>query len=133
MDRDEDCEILESIIKKNQKINFLLTHLSDLSQYKLIVLSRKFSNLKLFGFWWYLNQKEIIKNILHQKLNLLGFNFIAQHSDARVYEQLIYKWISFKEILSEVLFEKYISLKKVGYNLSKQQIKNDLEKKLNNN
>ena len=130
---DEDCEILESIIKKNQNINFLLTHLSDLSQYKLIVLSRKFSNLKLFGFWWYLNQKEIIKNILHQKLNLLGFNFIAQHSDARVYEQLIYKWISFKEILSEVLFEKYISLKKVGYKVSKQQIKNDLEKILNPN
>ena len=50
-----------------------------------------------------------------------------------MYEQLIYKWISFKEILSEVLFEKYISLKKVGYKVSKQQIKNDLEKILNPN
>ena len=55
----EDCSYLESIVRKNQKIKFLVTHLSDLSQYKLIVLSRKFSNLKLFGFWWFLNQRKI--------------------------------------------------------------------------
>lgn len=130
---DENCDVLEEIVKKNQNINFLVTHLSDLSQYKLIVLSRKFSNLKLFGFWWYLNQKEKIKEILNQKINLLGFNFIAQHSDARVYEQLIYKWINFKEVLAEVLFEKYNSLNNDGYKISKQQIKKDLNKILNPN
>ena len=130
---DEDCNYLELILKKNPKIKFLVTHLSDLSQYKLIVLSRKFSNLTLFGFWWFLNQKKMISNILDQKINLLGYNFIAQHSDARVYEQLIYKWINFKEILIDVLYEKYNFLQDDGYVLSRTQIIKDISKILNPN
>lgn len=128
---DEDCTVLESIIAHNSDIKFLVTHLSDLSQYKLIVLSRKFPNLKLFGFWWFLNQKKMITNILDQKINLLGLNFIAQHSDARVYEQLIYKWINFKEILSEIFYEKYTLLQNDGYKISKNQIIKDMNKILN--
>lgn len=124
----EDCENLEKIIRDNQKIKFLVTHLSDISQYKLIVLSRKFSNLKLFGFWWFLNQKKMIMNILDQKINLLGLNFIAQHSDARVFEQLIYKWLNFKEILADVFFEKYSQLSRDGYNITSSQIRNDMKK-----
>ena len=54
----ENCETLEKIVKENKGIKFLVTHLSDVPQYRLIVLSRKLSNLKLFGFWWYLNQKK---------------------------------------------------------------------------
>lgn len=127
----EDCNFLEDIVRENQKIKFLVTHLSDLSQYKLIVLSRKFSNLKLFGFWWFLNQKKMVSNILDQKINLLGFNFIAQHSDARVFEQLIYKWITFKEILSEVLYEKYNSLEKDGLIISEKKVKKDMNIILN--
>ena len=128
---DEDCTVIESIVAQNPDINFLVTHLSDISQYKLIVLSRKFSNLKLFGFWWFLNQKKMIKNILDQKINLLGLNFIAQHSDARVYEQLIYKWINFKEILSEIFYEKYILLQNDGFKISENQIVKDMNKILN--
>lgn len=127
----EDCSYLESIVRKNQKIKFLVTHLSDLCQYKLIVLSRKFSNLKLFGFWWFLNQRKMVSNILDQKINLLGFNFIAQHSDARVFEQLIYKWTTFKEILTDVLYEKYNSLEKDGLNISEKKVKRDINKILN--
>ncbi len=130
---DEDCSFLELLLKKNPKIRFLVTHLSDLSQYKLIVLSRKFPNLTLFGFWWFLNQKKMISNILDQKINLLGYNFIAQHSDARVFEQLIYKWINFKEILVDVLYEKYSSLQNDGYILSRTQIVKDISKILNPN
>ena len=123
----ENCETLEKIVKENKGIKFLVTHLSDVPQYRLIVLSRKLSNLKLFGFWWYLNQKKMITSILDQKINLLGLNFIAQHSDARVFEQLIYKWISFKEILCDVFFEKYTQIMKEGYNISLSQIKNDMK------
>ena len=38
------------------------------------------------------NQESIIKNILQLRIEMLNDNFIPQHSDARVIDQLIYKW-----------------------------------------
>ncbi len=129
----EKIEFLEKIIKKYKKLNFLLTHLSDISQYKLIVLSRKLPNLTLFGFWWFLNQDNYIKKYLKVKISLLGYNFIAQHSDARVFEHLIYKWSDFKENLADVMFEKYKKLQEAGYNLDIGEIKKDMNLLLNEN
>ena len=58
-------------------------------------ISKKTSELKIFGFWWFMNQPSLIKLILNLRIELLGLNFIPQHSDARVTDQLIYKWKSF--------------------------------------
>ena len=130
---DEKIDFLENIIKKYKKINFLVTHLSDVSQYKLIVLSRKLPNLTLFGFWWFLNQDNYVKKYLKVKISLLGYNFIAQHSDARVFEHLIYKWSDFKDNLAEVMFEKYKKLQDAGYDLNTSQVQKDMNLLLNEN
>ena len=130
---DENIVFLEKIIRKYNKLNFLVTHLSDISQYKLIVLSRKLPNLTLFGFWWFLNQDSYIKKYLKVKISLLGYNFIAQHSDARVFEHLIYKWSDFKESLAEVMVYKYKKLQDAGYILDSAEIKKDMNLLLNKN
>ena len=129
----ENTDLLEKVIKKYKNLNFLVTHLSDNSQYRLTVLSRKLPNLTLFGFWWFLNQDSYVKNYLPIKISLLGFNFIAQHSDARVFEHLIYKWSDFKENLADVMLEKYQKLFNAGYNIDNNEIKNDMNLLLNKN
>ena len=46
-------------------------------------------------------QPTLIKKILKMRIDMLGFSFIPQHSDARVSDQLIYKWSHFKKILPQ--------------------------------
>ena len=42
-----------------------ITDLDYSDHFRIIVMARKFQNLKLFGFWWFSNQESIIKNILN--------------------------------------------------------------------
>jgi hypothetical protein len=42
-----------------------------------------------FGCWWFLNNPPIVDEITRERLGLLDPSFISQHSDARLFEQLI--------------------------------------------
>jgi hypothetical protein len=112
---------------------FLVTCLSLNDQHELTVLARKHPNLKIFGFWWFMNQPSIIKIVLKMRIDMLGLSFIPQHSDARVTDQLIYKWSHFKNILHEILYEYYEDLSKKNFELSKFIIERDINNLLNQN
>ena len=64
------------------------------------------------------------------RIELLGFSFTAQHSDARVLDQMIYKWRHFRGILSRVLTEKYIELAETGWEPRKEEIARDVRELL---
>ncbi|MGC8766073.1 MAG: glucuronate isomerase, partial [Brevinematia bacterium] len=96
------------------------------NQYELCVTARKFKNLMIFGCWWFLNTPSLIEEITKMRIELLGFSFIPQHSDARVLEQLIYKWKNSKEIIKKVVYEKYLDLIKSGWILKEEDIERDL-------
>ena len=108
------------------KNKFLVTCLSFNDQHELVVLGRKHPNLRIFGFWWFMNQPSIIKQILKMRIDMLGFSFIPQHSDARVSDQLIYKWIHFKKILYPVLLEYYQDLIDKNFPISETIIERDM-------
>lgn len=114
---DLNLENLEEILKKYSNNKFLLTCLNYSDHFKTIVLARKFQNLNLFGFWWFSNQESIIKNILNLRIEMLNNNFIPQHSDARVLDQLIYKWTDFRRYYTEVYSVKYKKLLELGCKL----------------
>ena len=80
-----------------------------------------------------MNQPSLIKLILNLRIELLGLNFIPQHSDARVTDQLIYKWIHFKTLLSNVLFNHYNNIQIKNFKISENQISDDVSKLLYNN
>ncbi|MBV9928427.1 MAG: glucuronate isomerase, partial [Acidobacteria bacterium] len=85
-----DVSAVERLCAENADVRFLATFLSRENQHELCVSARKFSNLMPFGCWWFLNNPSIIKEITAERLELLGASFVAQHSDARILEQLIY-------------------------------------------
>ena len=58
---------------------------------------------------------------------------ITQHSDSRVLEQLIYKWIHFKGLLNNVISDQYLSLHETGYQMSAKDICRDINKILYTN
>ncbi len=59
---------------------------------------------------------------------MLGSSIIPQHSDARVLDQLIYKWSHSRKIIANVLYDKYKDIMDAGWVLTEEEIQRDVEK-----
>lgn len=105
---------------------FLVTVLGREDQHELAVTARKFKNLHVFGCWWFVNVPSLTQEITRMRIELLGHTFTPQHSDARVLEQLIYKWHDVKVMLTGVLTDKYTALAAAGYTLSEARIRDEV-------
>ncbi len=105
---------------------FLATVLARENQHELAVLARKFRNLHVFGCWWFLNTPSQIEELTRLRLELLGLSFTAQHSDARVLEQLLYKWEHTRAVLVRVLTDKYADLATAGRPPMRVEIERDV-------
>jgi hypothetical protein len=112
---------------------FFVTVLSRENQHELIVLARKFRNLMVFGCWWFMNNPVIIEDITRMRMEMLGTSFIPQHSDARVLEQVIYKWTHFRRIFADVLVDKYTDLMATGWQVERAEIERDVADMLREN
>ena len=107
---------------------FMVTMLSRENQHELCVTARKFRNLMIFGCWWFLNNPSLIDEITRMRFEMLGSSVIPQHSDARVLDQLVYKWAHSRRIIASVLCEKYQDLMDTGWALTGEEIRRDVNK-----
>ena len=130
---DINLKELSNLCNSFPKNKFLVTCLSLNDQHELTVLARKHPNLRIFGFWWFMNQPTIIKQILKMRIDMLGFSFIPQHSDARVSDQLIYKWNHFKKILHPILLEYYQDLLDKNFPILENVLQRDINNLLSGN
>lgn len=108
------------------KNRFAVTVLSRENQHELCVIARKFRNLHVFGCWWFTNIPSLIEEITRLRLELLGLSFTPQHSDARVLEQIIYKFDHTRRILVNVLAAKYADLAATGWEPTEAEIRRDV-------
>jgi hypothetical protein len=60
------------------------------------------------------------------RLELVGLSVTPQHSDARVLDQLIYKWRHSRQIIAKVLADKYCDLADTGWKVSETEIRRDV-------
>jgi hypothetical protein len=67
------------------------------------------------------------------RIELLGLSMIPQHSDARVLDQLIYKWDHSRELIGAVLTDKYSDLARTGWPLAEADIERDVKLLLHDN
>jgi len=128
-----DLGAVNRLCVENPDVRFLVTMLSRENQHELCVSARKFGNLMPFGCWWFLNNPSIIEEMTRERLEMLGPSFIPQHSDARVLEQLIYKWRHSRRIIARALTETYQNLLTDGRGVTKSEIKRDVERFLSGN
>lgn len=120
-----DVEAIQNLCRENPDVKFLVTMLSRVNQHELTVLGRKFRNLHLFGCWWFCNNPSIIEEMTRQRFELLGTAFTANHSDARVLDQLIYKWTHTRKIVGKVLADKYADQFAAGWRVTEDEIRRD--------
>jgi hypothetical protein len=68
-----------------------------------------------------------MEDMTRMRLELLGPSFTMQHSDARIIDQLIYKWKHTREVLIKVLLDKYGDLEKSGWMPQRADIECDVK------
>ncbi len=128
-----DVTALERLCAENPDVHFLATFLARENQHELCVAARKFNNLMPFGCWWFLNNPSIASEITRERLELLGTSFIPQHSDARVLEQLIYKWKHSREMIANALCESYQRTLRSGRAVTRNEIARDVRRMFSGN
>jgi hypothetical protein len=121
-----DLRALENLCRTFPKNRFLVSVLSRENQHELCVYARKFSNLLPFGCWWFMNNPSIVEEITRERIEMLGTSFIPQHSDARVLEQVIYKWRNTRRTLGPILSNAYRLLAEDGRSVTRGDIQRDV-------
>ena len=128
-----DVTAVERLCAEYHDVKFLVTLLSRENQHELCVAARKFSNLMPFGCWWFLNNPSIVSEITRERFELLGPSFIPQHSDARVLEQLIYKWRHARKEIADALYDSYARLLDSGRAVTSEEISRDVRRLFSEN
>jgi len=128
-----DVTAIERLCAQYPEVQFLVTFLSRENQHELCVAARKFSNLMPFGCWWFLNNPSMVSEITRERVELLGQSFIPQHSDARVLEQLIYKWKHARRQIADVLYDSYEQLLHNGRAVTREEISRDVSRLFSGN
>lgn len=123
-----DLRAIENLCREFPDNRFLVSVLSRENQHELAVYARKFNNLMPFGCWWFLNNPSIVEEITRERIELLGSSFIPQHSDARVLEQVIYKWHNTRRTLAPILANAYQLLLADGAEITRQKIQRDVNR-----
>jgi hypothetical protein len=121
-----DLRALENLCREFPLNRFLVSVLSRENQHELCVYARKFSNLMPFGCWWFMNNPSIVEEITRERIEMLGTSFIPQHSDARVLEQVIYKWHNTRRTIARVLADSYRLLIQDGRRVTRSDIRRDV-------
>jgi hypothetical protein len=121
-----DLAALENLCAAHPEVRFLVTVLSRENQHELCVMARKFRNLHIFGCWWFTNIPLLLGEITRLRLELLGPSFTPQHSDARVLDQVIYKWEHSRHHIAEALTAKYLDLADAGWRPSEAEVRRDV-------
>jgi hypothetical protein len=128
-----DLRALENLCREFPDNRFLVSVLSRENQHELCVYARKFSNLMPFGCWWFLNNPSIVEEITRERIEMLGTSFIPQHSDARVLEQVVYKWNNTRRTISRILADSYRLLSQDGRGVSRSDIQRDVTRLFRSN
>jgi len=128
-----DLRAVENLCRSFPDNRFLVSALSRENQHELCVYARKFNNLMPFGCWWFLNNPSIVEEITRERIEMLGTSFIPQHSDARVLEQVIYKWRNTRRTLAPILTNAYRLIQDDGGEISRRDIQRDVNRLFRSN
>ena len=123
-----DLRALERLCVEFPDNRFLVSLLSRENQHELCVYARKFANMLPFGCWWFLNNPSIVEEMTRERIEMLGFSFVPQHSDARVLEQLIYKWRNTRRTLAPILTNTFQTMSDDGRPVTRDDIRVGVER-----
>lgn len=121
-----DIRQLHKLFREYRENLFLVTTLARENQHELTATARIFSNVMLFGCWWYLSNPVFMEEMTKMRYEMLGPKFVAQHSDANMLGHLVGKWNRFRVVLERVLARYYEELISMGYYPDDERIREEI-------
>ena len=76
---------------------------------------------------------EVVEEMTRERLEMLGTSFIPQHSDARILEQVIYKWRNTRRTLAPILANCYRLMSEDGRPATRADIHHDINRLFRSN
>ena len=67
------------------------------------------------------------------RMELLGPTFIPQHSDARILDQVVYKWDHSRQVIAKVLRDKFADLANAGWKVTQGEVRQTAQELLSGN
>ena len=128
-----DLSNLQRLCANNPHNKVMATVLSRENQHELAVAGRLHPNLFVFGCWWYVNNPSLVEEITRMRVELLGTDFAPQHSDARVLDQLLYKWEHSRAVIAKVLKDKFADLAATGWPVTREEVQRTVRDYLSGN
>ncbi len=122
-----DIKQLHKLFREHRENLFFITTLVRENQHEMTATARIFSNVMLFGCWWFLNNPVFMEEMVRMRYEMLGAKFVAQHSDANMLGHLVGKWKRFKTIFECVLTEYYTELISMGYHPDDMKVREEIE------
>ncbi len=122
-----DLSAYERMIGEHPRHKFMLTAFMRENHHELCVLGRKFRNLHVFGCSWFAGVPSLMEETTRMRVELLGLSMTPHHSDARVLEQLISRWSHARQVIADVLKNKYLALAAAGWSVTEAEVSRDAE------
>ena len=71
-----------------------------------------------------------MRHLMSRSRSPFGPNFTFQASSARVHDQLVYKWVHARAVLTKLLADKYEELMATGWRISRGEVRRDVQRLL---
>jgi len=109
-----DLRSLENLCRTFPSNRFLVSVLSARTSTSYASMRENSATSCPSAVGWFMNNPSIVEEITRERIEMLGASFIPQHSDARVLEQVIYKWSNTRRTVAPILSNAYRLLAEDG-------------------
>ena len=121
-------DALTKLCAAHPNVKFLVTVLDAAQQHAAAVIASRFRNVHCWGSWWFSALPSVAAESSKMRVEMLGTQFTFAASSAKLHDQLIYKWLHGRSLLTSVLTDRYAALAKHGWRVSRGDIRRDVNR-----
>lgn len=122
-----DVNGLIDFIGKHREALFCVTPLHEGDNYDFAFATRALGNLRVWGHWWGNLNDVLVEEQLRLRLQMNGHAHFGFNSDARIDDQLIYKWIHYFRILKKVVVERCMQIQQSGWPITEKDMMGSID------
>ena len=106
---------------------FMVTPLDANDNYNLSFAARALGNFEVWGHWWCNLNPSLIGEQLRLRLENNGYCHFGINSDARILDQLLYKFTHYWRVMTKVLVDRCMDInQQSGWPITVDQIRNSI-------
>ncbi|HQH27218.1 MAG TPA: hypothetical protein PLP17_07465, partial [Oligoflexia bacterium] len=105
-----DIDDLIDFMGRHPEAVFAVTPLDGNDNYPLAFATRALPNVRVWGHWWGNLNPCLIEQQLKMRLEMNGYVHFGVNSDARIRDQLLFKWPHYFRVLKRVIVRRCLDI-----------------------